>query len=309
LCAATSGVQSAVRGPQMPVVDVLHPVPAKHWARHPLSPGTWSEIADVRRSLRAQHYDICIDLQGAVRSAWIGRMAGASRMVGEAHPREPISRWLFSERVETRGVHVIEQAQEVIAAVLGEKPPERAAALPFDSEAQRWCDAWLAERGVKNFVMMNPGAGWGAKRWPAQRYAAVAMGLANMGYATLVNVGPGESPMAETICAQLPAQIFAMHGGIGQLIACMRRASLLIGGDTGPLHLAAALNIPVVGIYGPTDPARNGPYGTRARVLRNPASKRDHSRRNEPETGLLTITVEDVLHAARQLFEEQSEPA
>jgi len=97
-----------------------------------------------------------------------------------------------------------------------------------------------------------------------------------------------------------------MSGSIGQLIACTRRASLFIGGDTGPLHLAAALNIPVVGIYGHTNPARNGPYGTRAIVLRHPASKRDHTRRSEPEMGLLTITVNDVMEAAQLLLRSKA---
>lgn len=289
----------------MPVVDALHPVPAKLWARHPLAPSTMNGIREVRRRLLAQNYDVCIDLQGAVRSAWIGRMAAASRMIGEAHPREPLARWFFRERVETSGVHVIEQANEVVAAALGRALPQRAADLPIDEEAEQECDRWLAERGIDRLVLMNPGAGWGAKRWPAERYAAVAMELARFGYASVINVGPGESQLAEAIRANPQARAFPMAGSIGQLIACTRRAKLFIGGDTGPLHLAAALQVPVVGIYGPTDPARNGPYGTQARVLRHPASKRDHSRKNEPEAGLLTITVEDVLNAARELLKER----
>jgi len=83
-----------------------------------------------------------------------------------------------------------------------------------------------------------------------------------------------------------------------------RRASLAIAGDTGPLHLACALGKPVVGIYGPTDPARNGPFHCPNRVLRHPESVRDHSRRSEPEAGLLTITPEAVTDAALELLRE-----
>ncbi|MHB8301303.1 MAG: glycosyltransferase family 9 protein [Acidobacteriaceae bacterium] len=303
LCAASAG-QPPAHGPQMPVADVVHKVPAKRWARRPLSPATLVEVRSVRRSLRAQQYDVCIDLQGAVRSAWIGRMAGASRTIGEAQPREPLARWFFRERIATTGIHVIEQAREVVAAVTGGPLPPQAAELPMDPVAERWCDGWLAERGITRFAVMNPGAGWGAKRWPTERYAAVAGELAQAGYATIVNVGPGEERMAEAICASAAARAFSMSGSIGQLIACTRRASLFVGGDTGPLHLAAALQVPVVGIYGPTDPARNGPYETRARVLRHPDSRRDHSRKSEPEAGLLTITVEDAMNAARQLLQE-----
>lgn len=307
LCAA-SGAAAQTRGPRMPVVDVLHRVPAKQWARRPASMATLRDIQNTRRGMRAQRYDVCIDLQGALRSAWIGRMAAAPRLVGEARPRERLARWFFRERVETRGAHVIEQAREVVAAALGQPIPQQAAELPIDPAAEQWCDGWLAERGIVQFVLMNPGGGWGAKRWPAPRYAAVATELAQMGYATIVNVGPGESQMADAICAAPQAGTFCMSGSIGQLIACTRRASLFVGGDTGPLHLAAALRVPVVGIYGPTDPARNGPFETLSRVLRHPASKRDHSRRSEPEAGLLTITVEDVTDAARQLLNEAGQP-
>ncbi len=307
LCADSAG-QNCERGPQMPLVDQLHPVPAKQWARNPLSLSTLREIQQLRDALRAQHYDICIDLQGAIRSAWIGRMARAPRMIGEAAPREPMARWLFRERIVTSGVHVVEQANEVVNAVFKEDLPYQAPILPVDPVAEKWCDKWLAERGIDRFVLMNPGAGWGAKCWPAERYAAVAAKLSQRGFPTVVNIGPGESKLADAFSSDANVRVFPMTGSIGQLIACSRRGSLFIGGDTGPLHLAAALNIPVVGIYGPTNPARNGPYGTRAIVLRHPASKRDHTRRSEPEAGLLTITVEDVLEAARQLLQPQAAP-
>jgi heptosyltransferase-1 len=306
LLCADSTEAACKRGPRMPVVDQLHRVAAKRWARRPFSPSTLREIRQLRESLRAQHYDICIDLQGAIRSAWIGRMAWAPRMIGEANPREPLARWLFRERIETIGVHVVEQAMEVVNAVLNEDLLYQAPVLPVDPVAESWCDRWLAERGVERFVMVNPGAGWGAKCWPAERYASVAAELARMGFATVVNIGPGESQLADAFPADDRARAFPMSGSIGELIACTRRASLFLGGDTGPLHLAAALKIPVVGIYGPTNPARNGPHGTRSQVLRHPASRRDHSRRSEPEAGLLTIAVDDVLEAAQQLLQQQA---
>jgi len=307
LLCATSAASPLMRGPEMPVADVLYSVPAKRWARNPLSFATLTQIGAVWRTLRTEHYDLCIDLQGAVRSAWIGRMASAP-IVGEAQPREPLARWLFHRRVETVGIHVIEQAREVVAAAIQPYTQQALsrspAALPIDAKAERWCDGWLHEHGVEKFVLINPGAGWGAKRWPAERYAAVAAELAQLGYAAVVNAGPGELPLAEIICSIGNDRAFPMSCTLGQLIACTRRASLFLGGDTGPLHLAAALRIPVLGIYGPTDPARNGPYETQARVLRHPESQRDHTRRSKPEAGLLTITVDDVLAAAVQLLEQ-----
>jgi heptosyltransferase-1 len=98
-------------------------------------------------------------------------------------------------------------------------------------------------------------------------------------------------------------QILALD--LAELVAVTRVAALVIAGDTGPMHLASALNIPVVAIFGPTDPARNGPFHGRSRVLRHPESVRDHSRRSEPEAGLLTITAEAVTEAAFDLLGER----
>jgi heptosyltransferase-1 len=151
-------------------------------------------------------------------------------------------------------------------------------------------------------VLINPGAGWGAKRWPAERYAAVARGLIDRGLRVLVNAGPGEKSLAEAIAQSTGAT--AVSCSLEQLIALMRRTKLAIAGDTGPLHLACALGRPVVGIYGPTDPSRNGPFGTRFRVLRSPTSRRDHARHAAPEAGLLTILPDDVLRAADELLGE-----
>jgi heptosyltransferase I len=96
-----------------------------------------------------------------------------------------------------------------------------------------------------------------------------------------------------------------LQSTIAELIAVTRRAVLVIGGDTGPLHLASALGRPVVGIFGPTDPARNGPFGGRFRVLRHPDSRRDHTRHAAPEPGLLTITPGAVMAAAMELLAEE----
>ena len=93
-----------------------------------------------------------------------------------------------------------------------------------------------------------------------------------------------------------------------QLIAITRRVALVIAGDTGPLHLACALGRPVVGIYGPTDPSRNGPFGTRFKVLRSPQSRRDHTRNEAPEAGLLTISPEEVMQAAQSLLYPEAAP-
>lgn len=288
----------------MPVVDCLHIVPAKEWGRQPISARTIRQIRQVRRELRDARYDVCVDLQGAIRSAVLGKWAHPQRLIGEEKPREWAARYLFEEHISTRGVHVIEQAVEVAEAAFYEDLPIMLPWLPVSESAERYCDAQLAAFGVKPFVILNPGAGWGAKRWPAERYGEVARMFAHKGYGVVVNSGPGEETLAREVNISSGNIALALSPMLDELIALTRRASLVIAGDTGPLHLASALGKPVVGIFGPTDPARNGPFGGRFHVLRHPESKRDHSRRAEPEAGLMTISSDEVWKAAMELLED-----
>jgi heptosyltransferase-1 len=293
------------RSSAQPIVDRIHLAPTKAWGRDPLSRKTLKEVRSLRLRLRAESYDAILDLQGAVRSAVLGSMTGCQLRIGESRPREWAARWLFTERIATRGAHVIEQDIELASAVAGDDLGAVQPWLPVDPAAEAWCDRLLPAGATEPTVLLNPGAGWGAKRWPVERYAAVAVALEGRGYKVLVNGGPGEAALAEAIEAQSDGAAQPFSSTLGQLIAVTRRVGLVIGGDTGPVHLACALGRPVVGIYGPTDPARNGPFGTRSRVLRSPGSRRDHSRREEPEPGLLTIGPDAVLQAAEELLSEE----
>ena len=284
---------------ELPLVDRLHLVPAKAWARSPLKLETLRDIRRVRSELRALEYDVTVDFQGAVRSAMVARWSRARRVIGEERPREFAAKWLFDEKVATHGVHVIEQSMEVAGAICGEKLAMTMPLLPRDPVA----DVNAAEM-THPYVLISPGAGWGAKRWPAERYGAVARRLAEAGYGVVINSGPDEGHLAREIVASSGGVARMISPELPELIAVSRRAALAIAGDTGPLHLACALGKPVVGIYGPTDPARNGPFHCASRVLRHPESVRDHARRSEPEAGLLTITPEAVTDAALELLRE-----
>jgi len=296
---------STGRGPAQPVVDRLHFAPTKAWRKAPLSKQTISEIRHLRRDLKAGSYDVVIDLQGAIRSAVVGCMAGSRRLIGEATPREQAASWLFSDQVPTFGAHVIEQDVELAAAIAGDDLKPVQPWLPVDPVAEAWADK-LFSTSSQPVALINPGAGWGAKRWPVERYAAVAQGLIGRGFRVLVNAGPGEEPLAEAIVQGTGGAAIPLLGSLSQLIAATRRVNLTIAGDTGPLHLACALGRPVVGIYGPTDPSRNGPFGTRFKVLRSPESRRDHTRNAEPEAGLLTIQPDQVLRAADELLAQET---
>jgi heptosyltransferase-1 len=306
---------SAARGLAQPVADHLHFAPTKAWRKAPFSTQTLHGIKALRSALRAGQYNAVIDLQGAIRSAVVARFAGCRRLIGEAEPRERAARWLFTERIATHGMHVIEQDVELASAIAGDPLTAVAPRLPVEPDAEAWADKILPATAIlpgsmrtapwgggQPAVLISPGGGWGAKRWPAERYAIVAQGLIERGCRVLVNCGPGEEPLAEVIVRGTCGVATPLSCSLAQLIALTRRVDLAIAGDTGPLHLACALGRPVVGIYGPTDPSRNGPFGTRFQVLRSPLSRRDHSRRAEPEAGLLTIQPDSVLRSAVALL-------
>jgi heptosyltransferase-1 len=305
LLSARNGEAPAGRDASQPLIDRVYPAATKAWGREPLSPRTTHQISILRAGLRAGEYDAVLDLQGAVRSALIARVSGARRRIGESNPREWAARWLFTDRVDTRGSHVIEQDLELASAVAGDALTPVQPLLPIDPSAEAWCNALTADSS-KPIALLNPGAGWGAKRWPPERYAAVAFALAGRGFSVLVNAGPSEEAIADEIRTQSAGAAVPVTCSVAQLIALMRRVALMVAGDTGPLHLACALGRPVVGIYGPTDPARNGPFGTRFKVLRSPYSLRNHARREAPESGLLTIEPEDVLAAIDEVMASEA---
>jgi heptosyltransferase-1 len=323
LTAEQSAEKLENRCPAQPLIDHLYFALTKKWRKAPFSRQTLHEIRALRAALRGREYDAVIDLQGAIRSAVVARLAGGRRRIGEAEPRERAARWLYSERVATRGAHVIEQDLELASAIAGDELAPAAPWLPVDPAAEAWADTILPPAanqqgpprtglrqwsGNQPVVLINPGAGWGAKRWPAERYAAVAQGLVERGCRVLVNAGPGEEPLAEVIVHGTGCAATPLACTLAQLVALTRRVSLAVAGDTGPLHLACALGRPVVGVYGPTDPSRNGPFGTQFEVLRSPQSRRDHSRHKAPEAGLLTIQPKEVLRAAERLLYPEAAP-
>jgi heptosyltransferase I len=301
-----------LRGPRSearPLVDWIHTVNLRAWRKSLFTLPTIQQIARVRNDVRSAHYDAAIDLQGAIRSAILARCSGARAVWGAADPWESPASMGYTRIAITRGPHVIEQNLSIAEAVAQARSSGSFAAreivqFPRDPAAEDRVDRMLAEIGARDFAVLNPGAGWGAKRWPPQRYGLVARALASEGVQSIINHGPGEEELASQAHATSAGAAKPWKSSISELIALMRRAKLFIGGDTGPLHLAAALRVPVVAIFGPTDPARNGPYGTRSIVLRNPASRTTHARGSQPDEGLLDISAENVVRAACQLLHE-----
>jgi heptosyltransferase-1 len=300
LCARGYALDGAL-SEQKPLANQVHCVHTKQWRNNLLASATWTALRSSLGKIRQRRYDAAIDFQGAIRSAVIARWSGAREILGFAAPRESPARLFYQRRIPTTGAHVIQQNLALAAEFTGMAAVPNSI-LPHDPAAEAWCDRYLAENKVSQMVLVNPGAGWGAKQWPTERYGVVARQLANEGYSILVNYGPGEEELAHSVEVSSQGSARPVQCSLGELIALSRRASLFVGGDTGPLHLASALKVPVVAIFGPTDPARNGPFGTRSVVLRRPESVTSHKRNTQADPGLLRITADEVLVAARELL-------
>jgi len=293
--------RSGRRSPQRPLVDRVHTVNTAEWRRAPFSLNTWQQMAVGLSELRGIRYDAAIDFQGAVRSALLARWSGAPIVYGSAQPRENAASMFYTRKVLTNATHVVEQALALAGAIIPGPMAETQVEFPVDPDAE--CKIAGLTKDGKGFAILNPGAGWGAKRWPAERYGQVAKELAKDRLCSLVNYGPGEEELAAAVETASEGAARKVSCSVSELIALTRRARLFIGGDTGPMHLAAVLKIPVAAIFGPTNPARNGPFGTRSIVLRSASSITDHTRHPEPEQGLLEITVSEVVTAARELLQ------
>ena len=243
---------------------------------------------------------MCVDMQGTIRSAVIGLMAGAREFVGYADPRERAAGWMYGRRVRRAGPHVVEQGCALLGKAVGVELSPGGVELPVEEEAEMWADHVL--KGVGRFCFLAPTAGWGAKVWPAERFGEVARRLAEAGCGVVVNATGAEDAVAEAVVRASGGSARAVSSTVAQMAALVRRASVVVAGDTGPLHLGAALGRPVVGLFGPTDPARNGPWGTRARVLRSAGSVTTYSRRGGTDAGLMEIGVEEVGSAVMELL-------
>jgi heptosyltransferase-1 len=282
------------------LIDTWYSVPTQQWKRQPFSRTTRTEISLLKELLEWEKYDVVVDLQGSIKSSIVGWMAKAKVYAGPEQPRERLARLLYRTKVPTTKEHVVEQACEILGAAVGEPLQPGRVQIPMQPAEEHWADA---ELGAERYCLLAPTAGWGAKEWPAERYGEVAQALSRLGYSVIVNATSGDDPIAARVVAASGDRARAVPATLRQLISLVRRSELVIGGDSGPLHLAAALEHPVVGLYGPTSPARTGPWGTRSRVLRHAESVTSHKRVKETDAGLLQISADEVVQAAMQVLE------
>jgi ADP-heptose:LPS heptosyltransferase len=261
-------------------------------------------IAELRRT----KFDVAFDLQGLVKSALLARAAGARHVVGfpRRYLREPLARVFYSIAKDPGpAAHVIDRNMALLTAV---DIWDRRARFPLDVPGSSLVDA-VVDRYPQGYVLLNPGAAWPNKRWPTACFGAVAAALKNIyGTPSLVLWGPGERPLAqEVVDASGGAAEAAPPTRLQELAGIARGARLMISGDTGPLHVAAAVGTPVVSLFGPTRPERNGPWALYdVAISRNEECVCHYQRRcRRVDPCIATIGVDEVLTAVARRFDSQ----
>ncbi len=227
--------------------------------------------AQTIRHVRRDRYDVCLDLQGLLKSAAVARLSGAGRVIGFSRHllRESAASLAYSETGGDGAGHVVDKNLSLLATV-GVHTRVRRFPLRIPPTPVVSCTRQMLGTGESGpFALLNPGAAWPNKRWPAERFGALAQSLqARLGMRSAVLWGPDEATLAAAVVrASDGAAHMAPQTTMVEVLALAQAARVMVSGDTGPLHLAAAAGTPVVGLFGPTPPERNGPWDPRDRVV------------------------------------------
>ena len=297
------------------VADLLHGHRAlnevialpRRWYKSPR--GVWG----LRRTLRAGRFDVTLDLQGLTKSAAAAWLSGAKHRIGFAgEMARELSGWFNNRRFVVSSEHVVDRYRELLAP-LGVYSPAVRFDVPRHARDILAVDRMLASlRWHRSFALLNPGAGWPSKRWPPDRFAAVARHLGHRRRlpAVVVWAGDEERDWARHIVENAGGHaVVAPDTSLPELAELARRAALFVGSDTGPLHLAAAVGTPCVGLFGPMPGERNGPYG-RGHIILQKARLEGTSRqrRTADNATMLAIATEDVMAACDSILARQARP-
>ncbi len=256
-----------------PAVDLAIPVRTRAWRRHPFVEQTRSEVRSTLRALRQETPEVCLDPQGVAKSALLTRLTGATRRIGFARPYR---REFFAGLAYTECVSVPDRARHVVdwnlafAAALGAPSP---GSVSFPDG--RWLLGGSPPERRSETAILLPGAGHPAKILAVDELVGIANGLRGQGLEVVVAWGPGERERAQSIARQGRASL-SPPTSIPQLARLLAEATVVIGADTGPVHLAASLGTPTVGVHLVTDPVRNGPCGRFVAVVNGAAPGDGH---------------------------------
>ena len=274
------------------------------WRKSPASGSTMAEILQGFQALREYQYDAAIDFQGLMKSAIFSRLCHSQRRIGLAW-QEPLAALLYTDRVSPKNCTHIIEINLALVEPLGARPSKWEFPLPDNPPDREAVRNQLERLGTNEFIIVNPGGGWKSKRWSPENYAELIARLSDrIPFDILVTGSPQEVDVAQAIVtgAGVPCAKW-FPSTLLQFIALAREARLLIGGDTGPLHLAAAVGTPIVAIFSSADPRntpeRNGPFNAADIILcgPRPARQAGHSKHLNYLEG---VSVESVIKAALQ---------
>jgi ADP-heptose:LPS heptosyltransferase len=262
-----------------------------------------SSMRQVLGKIRGHSWTASIDYQGLWKSACLPFFGGVKTRVGfsSATIREFGVPLLYNHRVACKTTHIAEQNGELSACAGASQLTGKVTLCVAEADETRVRNE-LARDGISRYVVLSPGGGWRSKCWPTERFGALSQRIQReLGIPSVVNYAPGEEELAAAVkAASGDAQSSAYDGELGPLMALLRGACCVVGGDTGTLHLATVLGTRVVALFGPTDPARNGPYPPQETVLRSASAKTTYSRGETTDPSLLDLSVEEVFAAVKQ---------
>jgi len=299
--------------PRSEIIWLTHP----RWVNLVASSGLASEIwpVDSRNfvsarqtiaKIRAQIWDAAIDYQGLWKSALLPFLARVPKRIGFSSEtiREFGVPILYTDRVHPLAAHIADQNGE-LSVRAGAKTAVGPVKLQVNETLRQRVCSDLAAAGINQYIVLSPGGGWRSKCWPPERFGELCQIIrAELDIRCVINYGPGEETLAAAVkSASGNADPFLYDGELGQLMALLQGAQCIVGGDTGPLHLAIALGTKAVAIFGPTNPARNGPYPPQPFVLRDPAASTTHKRETQTNPSLLKISVAQVFDAVKLQLE------
>ena len=286
----------------VPGIHRIWTADTKLWRRRPRT--AWALIHLVR-ALRRERFDLSLDFQGLIKSAVLARLSGAARRMGFCRERcrEPAAAGFYTDTVPARGDgHVIDLNLE-LAGSLG-CAGEPTARVPFriPAAAKHYVDSRLQAAGGGRPVLLNPGAGWPTKLWPARRFARLGAEIRRrLKLPVVFTYGPGEEDLLREIrdCSR-SGSVASFPTTILELAALCRRSRLMVAGDTGPLHLAVAVGTPAVAVMGPSIARRNGPFHPEDRIVKRYLYCSDCNKRSCGEFICMNISVEQVFQAVRR---------
>ena len=286
-----------------PALDRLIVVP-RRWLKSPRT------VSRLRRQLKEHRFDVTLDPQGLSKSAIPAWLSGAKHRIGlKGEWGNELSPWLNNIRVLPKQVHVVDRSLEILSPLGIERPAVRFE-LAVDQDASEWADTYLRQLDVdRGFVAINPGAGWDSRLWPAERFGEVARHIRDRtGKLPVVTwAGEREEKWADDIVASSAGHaIKALPTSLTQLRELLRRASLFVGNDTGPMHLAAAVGTRCISLHGTTRAEQSGPYGDAHRVIQQQfRSGSRRQRRRLDNQAMRLIQVEEVCRACDELLQRQ----